>query len=93
MLWSLQNVAVRALLVAPSHAAWSNRWEPAVLIHGSLIVAYAAVCLQIFFLVPTTFIMHNFWALQAGTPAHQIEFVNFMKVTGTGAGAGTENSC
>eukprot|EP00878_Enallax_costatus_P029152 GHUV01031585.1.p1 GENE.GHUV01031585.1~~GHUV01031585.1.p1 ORF type:complete len:155 (+),score=19.76 GHUV01031585.1:101-565(+) len=35
--------------------------------------------LLMLFLVPTTFIMHNFWVLQAGTPAHQIEFINFMK--------------
>jgi hypothetical protein len=32
------------------------------------------------FLVPTTIIMHNWWDLPQGSPAHQIEFVNFTKV-------------
>eukprot|EP00775_Hariotina_reticulata_P002785 gene2787-3078_t len=31
------------------------------------------------FLLPTTVIMHNFWDLPPGSPAHQIEFINFMK--------------
>eukprot|EP00877_Chromochloris_zofingiensis_P002921 jgi/Chrzof1/1262/Cz01g46220.t1 len=35
--------------------------------------------LLVIFLIPTTAIMHNFWDLQDGTSAHQIEFVNFMK--------------
>jgi hypothetical protein len=32
------------------------------------------------FLVPTSLVMHNFWELEHGSPAHQIEFINFMKV-------------
>jgi hypothetical protein len=35
---------------------------------------------QMAFIVPTSFIMHNFWDLPQGSPAHQIEFVNFAKV-------------
>eukprot|EP00882_Tetradesmus_deserticola_P013858 GHRQ01014717.1.p1 GENE.GHRQ01014717.1~~GHRQ01014717.1.p1 ORF type:complete len:155 (+),score=33.73 GHRQ01014717.1:323-787(+) len=35
--------------------------------------------LLMLFLVPTSLVMHNFWELERGSPAHQIEFVNFMK--------------
>jgi hypothetical protein len=35
---------------------------------------------QMLFLVPTSIVMHNFWELEHGSPGHQIEFVNFMKV-------------
>jgi hypothetical protein len=39
------------------------------------------VCgVQMAFLVPTSLVMHNFWELEHGSPAHQIEFINFMKV-------------
>lgn len=34
---------------------------------------------QMLFLVPTSVVMHNFWDLEPATPAHQIEFINFMK--------------
>ncbi|WIA12699.1 hypothetical protein OEZ85_006340 [Tetradesmus obliquus] len=35
--------------------------------------------LLMLFLVPTSLVMHNFWELEHGSPAHQIEFINFMK--------------
>jgi hypothetical protein len=35
---------------------------------------------QMLFLVPTSLVMHNFWELEHGSPGHQIEFINFMKV-------------
>lgn len=38
--------------------------------------------LQVFFIVPVSIIMHNFWDLPEGTGAQQVEFVNFFKVCG-----------
>lgn len=48
--------------------------------------------LQMLFLVPTSLVMHNFWELEHGSPAHQIEFINFMKVRRVGPGLATESS-
>lgn len=36
--------------------------------------------LQMATLIPTSLIMHNFWDFAEGSPAHQIEFMNFVKV-------------
>lgn len=44
-------------------------------------VLHHLLLLQLAFLLPTTVIMHNFWDLSPGSPAHQIEFINFMKVS------------
>ncbi|KAF6255398.1 HR-like lesion-inducer [Scenedesmus sp. NREL 46B-D3] len=35
--------------------------------------------LLMLFLVPTSLVMHNFWELEHGSPAQQIEYINFMK--------------
>lgn len=36
--------------------------------------------LQMGVLIPTSLVLHNFWDFAASTPAHQIEFMNFIKV-------------
>lgn len=44
-------------------------------------------------LVPTSLVMHNFWDFAPSSPAHQIEFMNFVKVstlTRVGAGGYTQ---
>jgi hypothetical protein len=37
--------------------------------------------LQMTVLVPTSLVMHNFWDFASSSPAHQIEFMNFIKVS------------
>lgn len=32
-------------------------------------------------LIPTSLVMHNFWDFTPASPAHQIEFMNFIKVS------------
>lgn len=47
-------------------------------------LTFPALCLcrvQMAVLVPTTLVMHNFWDYADSSPAHQIEFMNFLKVS------------
>lgn len=40
------------------------------------------LAVQLGFLVPTTVIMHAFWAAPENTPEQMAEMINFFKVTG-----------
>lgn len=43
-------------------------------------------------LIPTSLVMHNFWDFTPASPAHQIEFMNFIKVRARRSGAGSSSS-
>lgn len=60
--------------------------DAAVLMSSALPAAWL-VGLQMLVLVPTTLVMHDFWDYATGTPAHQIEFTNFIKVGVAGCGS------